>query len=121
MPGNFSLLALAILLMELYTGESFAKQQKKTSGQSAGDLQNAKLVHAGDDALSRLLTLSEASKWVNDIQNDPSELIFARFATALEAILIMLLGRKRRISAERYETVVLPLQEELQTFMGQSR
>jgi hypothetical protein len=73
MQGNFNLLALAILLMESYIGESFEKQQKKTSGQSAEDPRGTSSADAEDEAVARLLTLSKASKWVNDIQDELSE------------------------------------------------
>lgn len=67
MPGNFSLLALAILLMDLSTGQSFEMQQKKTSGQSAEDPRSANTAGVEDEAVTRLLTLSKVSKWMIDI------------------------------------------------------
>jgi hypothetical protein len=73
MQGNFSLLALAILLIELCRGESFEKQQRKQAVRAQKTRGTHNSADAEDEAVARLLTLSKASKGVNDVQDELSE------------------------------------------------
>lgn len=113
LPGNPSLLALGILLLELYTGQTFEQCCPKTSTGNGLCL---------DDYYKQLHNLDAASKWLSAAQEDLS----AGYTTAVLHCIrsffdpICTSHDETVFRQSVYEQVILPLQEELQSFLGAS-
>ncbi|KAI9764814.1 MAG: hypothetical protein M1839_005706 [Geoglossum umbratile] len=114
LPGNPSLLALGIILLELYTGQTFEQCCSKTSAEISPCL---------DDYYKQLHNLDAASKWLNAAQEDLSAgymgAVLHCFRSFFDPINT---GQNETVFRQSiYEQVILPLHEELQSFLGESQ
>ena len=114
LPGNPSLLSLGILLLELYTGQTFEEYCSKMALENGSRL---------DDYYKQLHNLDSVSKWLNSSQEDLS----AGYMGAVQHCIRSFFDRVNTAQDEAmfrqsvYDQVVLPLQEELQSFLGAGR
>jgi hypothetical protein len=112
-PGNPGLLALGIMLLELYTGQAFENCNFKLSIQAGPVL---------DFYLQQLQLLGAASQWLNTVQEDLS----AGYTGAVLHCIRSYFDPVRTAKDEAifrqtvYDQVLLPLEKELRSFLGES-
>ena len=110
---NYSLLSLGILLLELSTGQSFEQHLSRIKGRSTTSLDPP------EESIERLMKLSEFKKWLVDVQDDLS----SGFHGAIWHCVRSYFDEESGKSEDDYrqavlDQVVLPLQDDLQSFLG---
>lgn len=110
---NYSLLSLGILLLELSTGQSFEQHLSRTKGKSVSSLDPP------EESVERLMKLSEASKWLKAVQDDLSSGFQGAIWHCIRSYFDEASGKDEAIYRQGVlEQVVLPLQDDLQSFLG---
>lgn len=113
-PGNSSLLSLGIVLLELYTGQTFEQFCSELSLASGSSL---------DAYMQQLRNLDILSRWLNAKQEDLSAGYHGAVLHCIRRFLdpIQNLNDEAAFRQSIYDQVIVPLQEELQSFLGESR
>ncbi|KFY22861.1 hypothetical protein V493_06278 [Pseudogymnoascus sp. VKM F-4281 (FW-2241)] len=110
---NYSLLSLGILLLELSTGQSFEQHLSRIKGKRVSSLDPP------EESVERLMKLSEASKWLKAVQDDLSSGFQGAIRHCIRSYFDEASGKDEAIYRQGVlEQVVLPLQDDLQSFLG---
>jgi hypothetical protein len=109
--GNYCLLALGILLLELSTGQSFERRRVVGSTQENRD--------PAQQSVERLMKLAEASKWLSTVEDDLSNGFLLAIRHCIRSYFDGTSGKDEAGFRQAVlDQVVLPLQEDLQSFLG---
>ncbi|KFY36392.1 hypothetical protein V494_05049 [Pseudogymnoascus sp. VKM F-4513 (FW-928)] len=113
--ANYSLLSLGILLLELYTGQSFEQHLSRIKGKSI----SGSSLDPPEESLERLIKLNEASNWLKAVQDDLSIGFQGAIAHCIHSYFKGSSGKdEANYRQEVLDQVVLPLQDDLQSFLG---
>lgn len=110
---NYSLLSLGILLLELSTGQSFEQHLSRIKGKSTTSLDPP------EESVERLMKLSEVRKWLVDVQDDLSSGFHGAIWHCIKSYFDEESGKSEDVYRQAVlDQVVLPLQDDLQSFLG---
>ncbi|ELR10334.1 hypothetical protein VC83_07938 [Pseudogymnoascus destructans] len=110
---NYSLLSLGILLLELSTGQSFEQHLSRIKGKSTASLDPP------EESVERLMKLSEVRKWLVAVQDDLSSGFHGAIWHCIKSYFDEESGKSEDVYRQAVlDQVVLPLQEDLQSFLG---
>lgn len=110
---NYSLLSLGILLLELSTGQSFEQHQSRNKGKQIARAEPPQ------ESVERLMKLSEASKWLNAVQDDLSDGFLLAIRHCIRSYFDGSSGDNEAVFRQALlDQVVMPLQEDLHSFLG---
>ncbi|OBT75923.1 hypothetical protein VF21_05771 [Pseudogymnoascus sp. 05NY08] len=110
---NYSLLSLGILLLELSTGQSFEQHLSRIKGKSTTSLDPP------EEAMERLMKLLEVKKWLLAVQDDLSSGFHGAIWHCVKSYFDEESGKTEDVYRQGVlDQVVLPLQEDLQSFLG---
>ncbi|KFY74189.1 hypothetical protein V499_05775 [Pseudogymnoascus sp. VKM F-103] len=110
---NYSLLSLGILLLELSTGQSFEQHLSRIKGKSTASLDPP------EESIERLMKLLEVKKWLLAVQDDLSSGFHGAIWHCVKSYFDEESGKTEDVYRQGVlDQVVLPLQEDLQSFLG---
>ncbi|KFY59947.1 hypothetical protein V496_05488 [Pseudogymnoascus sp. VKM F-4515 (FW-2607)] len=110
---NYSLLSLGILLLELSTGQSFEQHLSRIKGKSTASLDPP------EESVERLMKLSEVRKWLLAVQDDLSSGFHGAIWHCVKSYFDEESGKSEEVYRQAVlDQVVLPLQDDLQSFLG---
>jgi hypothetical protein len=110
---NYSLLSLEILLLELSTGQTFEQHQSRIKGKGVDSLEPPQ------EYLKRLVKQFEASNWLKSVQDDLSSGFHGAIRHCIRSYLDEASGKDEAVYRQAVlDQVVLPLQDDLQSFLG---